>query len=90
MAELLIEKGADVNVKGNNGKILNIFFIIYNSVLNFSCCKLFVTGNTVLMYAAHKGFEKIVRKLIEKGVNMNTVNEDMNPAIIFAASEGNR
>lgn len=40
------------------------------------------------MYTAHKGFEKIVRKLIEKGVNVNVVNEDNISAIAFAASEG--
>lgn len=34
------------------------------------------------------GFETIVQMLIEKGANVNAVNEDNNSALIYAALEG--
>lgn len=35
------------------------------------------------------GFEKIVRKLIENGANVNVVNQESDTALIFGAINGN-
>lgn len=35
------------------------------------------------------GFEEITRMLIEKGANVNAVNEDNNSALVLAIVEGN-
>lgn len=53
--------------------------------------KLHKISYSIHISAVHSfiGFEKIVQMLIEKGADVNAVNEDNFSAIIYAANRGN-
>ncbi len=45
-------------------------------------------GNTALIFASSRGFEKIVKKLIEKGADVNAVGGMRKTALIWASIQG--
>lgn len=45
-------------------------------------------GKTALMWASSKVSEIVVQALIDAAVNINAVDENNNPAIIYAAEKG--
>lgn len=89
VVEKLIENGSNIDavnqdgysallLAANNGKFI-ITYILFN----------FFFGHNNDFLSTKPGFERIVRLLIEKGVNINDVNQDGDPLIVLAAGKGN-
>lgn len=86
IAELLIQNGANVNIVGKSN----------NTALTWAAYKgkdqltIFThMNNHHLFIGASIGLDEIVRMLIEKGANVNAVNNLNNTALELAAINGN-
>lgn len=86
---MLIEKGADINVVGSHNNTAlaaaasvgrKVYFIDSSLNLFYSIFHLFS-----LLFT---GFEKLALILIEKGANVNAVDENDMPVLTFAAIKG--
>jgi ankyrin repeat protein len=75
IVKLLVNKGADVNVKTVNS-------IVKKRGKNY--------GDTALIWASINGFDKVVKFLLENNANPNIQNDGGNTALIFAANEGHK
>ena len=89
IVELLIDKGADINIKNNNDEALLIIAIKMNDQ---ALVKLLIdkgadinvrkSGNdTALLFAVDKNHQEIVKLLIEKGANLDSVNSNGRTAL---------
>jgi len=98
-AKLLIEHGADLNARGDWGTILQT--LIYRTgdssaemvkLLLKSGAKLqpFSFGNTELHIAAVQGSTGMARLLVERGADVNAVNEYGHTPLYYAARHGHR
>ena len=98
-AKLLIDHGADLNARGDWGTILQT--LIYRRgdssaemvrLLLKSGAKLepFSCGNTELHIAAVQGSTEMARLLVERGAEVNAVNEDGHTPLYYAARHGHR
>lgn len=99
MVRLLLEKGADINVKDYAGKTA-FFYSIHKKVrtpifdmLLEKGAEYDITDNsgmTSLMQAVQSGNVEIAGLMIEKGVDINARKKDELTAIHIAASQGNK
>ena len=94
--ELLLDKGADVNISDCHGDTPLIHALDNGS---YECVKLLLDkgadvnvrnndGNTPLIYAAEKGSHECVKLLLDKGDDVNVGNNDGGTPLIYAARKG--
>jgi hypothetical protein len=99
VAKLLIDHGADLNARGSWGTILQT--LVYRKgdsgaemvkLLLESGAKLqsFSFGNTELHVAALQGSTDVARLLVERGADVNAVNEYGHTPLYYAARHGHR
>ncbi|EKJ8913037.1 ankyrin repeat domain-containing protein [Campylobacter jejuni] len=88
----LIQNGANVNQKyiNNNEKLALSANIGSNTPYFITFCALEHTSKNVLMHAAAYGNVEILKLLISKGANFNTVNDLGFNALDFALSAGKK
>ncbi len=98
VAKLLIDHGADLNSRSNNGTILHTLInrerpdVEMAKLLLENGAKLqeFSFGNTELHLVAMKGFADLVPILVKHGADVNAVNEYNHTALYYAAKHGHR
>lgn len=92
VVQLLIEKGADINVVDLNQSSLllsaartgskEVAEYLFESGCDFHTPD--VDGNTVLMWAVRNGYESLARKLLDSGANINAKTINGKTALFFA------
>jgi len=93
----LINKGADIEAKNNDGKTS---LMIASNNGHSEVVKLLLekgadieakneNGRTSLMMASHKGHSEIVKLLLENGANIEAKNVNGETSLMYASSNGN-
>jgi len=96
VVQLLVEKGANIEVKDSDSNTALIRAALYG---HEAVVRLLVEkgadietkdsdGNTALIWAALFGQEAVVQLLVEKGADIEAKNSDGNTALLYAAREG--
>jgi ankyrin repeat protein len=95
--KLLIDHGADINVRSDMGTVLQLAINLHPKeemakLLVESGAKLqeYSFGNTELHLAAMKGSANVIPILVKHGANVNAVNEYNHTALYYAAKHGHR
>jgi ankyrin repeat protein/L-ascorbate metabolism protein UlaG (beta-lactamase superfamily) len=99
VVRLLIDHGADLNVRSQEGTILHRI-INKNCKSNVEMAKLLIESgaklqefsyrNTELHLAAINGYTDLIRLLVEHSADINAVNDYNHTAIYYAARHGHR
>ena len=88
IAQLLLDRGADINTRYGQGQTLLMYISTYKEA-QFAIDKGAEinarddNGNTALMDAAHSGHADVVRLLLDKGADINARGYNGNTALIY-------